>query len=176
MSILDTCARNLAASGYAIATSTTELRFEDASVLGFVAEFETVAALLAGWQSAEETFLRTHAAALRRDPRKAWNLYTVLLTPEPAATEQRGTLFAIEENFRATRKLARAGISTERDVENALGALLPIRHRMDLTNEDVLELVNGRLSALPSEAVRSLLDDATGDGFAEALLRGEESR
>lgn len=176
MTILDTCARRLTASGYAIATSTTELRFEDASVLGFIAEFETVAALLEGWQHAEGAFLRTHAAALRRDPRKAWNLYTVLLTPAPATAQQRAALFAIEENFRATRKLARAGIATERDVENALGALLPIRHRMDLKNEDVLELINGRLSALPSEAVRSLFDEATGDEFAEALLRGEESR
>ena len=60
-------ARRLSAAGYDVTPTTGHVRFEDASVLGFAAEFVSVAELLDEWIHAEETFLREHAAELRRD-------------------------------------------------------------------------------------------------------------
>ena len=175
MSTLATVAGRLSRNGYAVILAGSEVCFEDASVLGFVAEFESVAQLLDGWHGAEDAFLREHASALRRDRRKAWNVYSILLTPERASAEQERALVTLEENFQATRKVARSSIATDRDIENVLGALLPIRHRVGLRSENALELVASRLSALPSAAVRSLLAGGSGEDFADALVRAEES-
>ena len=175
MSILYMAARQLSTAGYTVVPAAGEVRFEDASVLGYVAEFESATTLLDRWKSVEDTFLRKHTAALRRDSRKAWNVYSILLTPEGASDEQRKNLVAVEENFQATRKVARAGIVLERDVENALGVLLPIRHRVSLSNESALDLLRDRLAGLPPTAVRSLLTGRSGEDFADALVRSEES-
>lgn len=175
MSTLDKAARCLSASRYEVVWTTAKVRFEDASVLGFVAEFESVAQLLDGWKEAEDDFLSEHASAFRRDRRKAWNVYSILLTPDRASAKQGRALVTLEENFQATRKIARASIATDRDIEDALGVLLPIRHRVNLSSENTLELLASSLLALPSGAVRSLLDGGSGEDFADALVRAEES-
>lgn len=175
MSILDMAARRLSAAGYDVTSTTGNVRFEDASVLGFVAEFASVAALLDEWIHAEETFLREHAVELRRDRRKAWNVYSILLTQERASAEQTKRLIAVEENFQATRKIARAGIAIDRDIDNALGVLLPIRHRVSLSSENALDLLRDRLSALPPSAVHSMLVGGNGEDIADALVREEET-
>ena len=167
--------RRLLVAGYDVTSTTSHVRFEDASVLGFVAEFVSVAALLDKWKHAEETFLREHAVELRRDRRKAWNVYSILLTPEPASAEQTKRLMAVEEDFQATRKIARAGITIDRDIHNALGVLLPIRHRVSLSNENALDLLRNRLSALPPSAVHSMLIGGNGEDIADALVREEET-
>ena len=176
MSTLDTVAKHLSAGGYTAIPGDGEVRFEDASVLGFIAEFVSVAQLLDGWQRSQDVFLRKHASALRQDRRKAWNVYSILLTPERASTDQKKALVSVEEDCRATRKVARAGILTDRDIEKALGVLLPIHHRVSLTSENTLELLNERLSALPSAAVKGLLAGGSGEDFADALVRAEESQ
>ena len=124
----------------------------------------------------EDSFLRRHASELRRDRRKAWNVYSLLLTPDRASSDQKGLLVEIEEDFRATRKIARAGIATDRDVLNALGVLLPIRHRVSLNGEDALSRVADRLSALPSAAVETLLARGSGEEIADTLVRAEEAQ
>jgi len=177
MSTLGTIARRLSDEGYEVITTVGELCFEDASVLGVVVEFESVADLLHGWEEKENAFLHKHAKALRRDRRKAWNVYSILLTPEKASAEQVKALVALEENFQLTRKIARAGIATDRDIENALSVLLPIRQRVRLRSENALEeLIAARLAALPSDAVQSLLNGAVGEDVADALFRAEESK
>lgn len=175
MGLLDAVARRLSSNGYWVLVASGEVRFEDASVLGCVSEFGSVNELLEGWKHAEDTFVRRYSAALRRDLRKAWNVYTILLTAERASVPQRRDLVAIEENFQATRKVARAGIATEGDIEIALGVLLPIRHRVSMSSENALEAVSNRLSALPSEAVKALLAGGSGEHFANILVRTEES-
>ena len=128
-----------------------------------------MAQLLNGWKEAEDAFLRDRASGLRRDRRKAWNVYSIFLTPERAFAAQERDLVLVEENFQATRKIARAGIATDRDIENALGVLFPIRYRVSLRSENALGLVTSRLSALPSGAVRSLLDGGSGEELCECL-------
>lgn len=176
MSILDTVARRLSANGYAVVFAAGELRFEDASVLGFVAEFQTIGALLEGWQAEQERFLRSNASALRRDRRKAWNVYSILLTQEQVSEEQRRALVAVEEDFGSTRKVARAGVTTDRDIEGALGVLLPIRHRVSLSSENALGALARRLDSVPQRALEVLLAGGSGQEFAEALIQFEEAR
>jgi hypothetical protein len=175
MSILDTVARRLSANEYSVVFAADELRFEDASVLGFVAEFQTVRDLLEGWQAEQERFLRSNAAALRRDRRKAWNVYSILLTREQASEEQSRALVAVEEDFGSTRKVARAGVITDRDIERALGVLLPIRHRVSLSSENALGVLARRLDSLPSRAVEVLLAGGSAEEFVEALIQVEEA-
>lgn len=175
MNILDMAAKRLLVAGYDVTSTAGRIRFEDASVLGFVAEFVSVAALLDEWKHTEESFLRDHAAELRRDRRKAWNVYSILLTHERASAEQTRRLIAVEENFQATRKIARAGIAIDPDVDNALGVLLPIRHRVSLSSENALDILRNRLSALPPSAVHSMLVGGNGEDIADALVREEET-
>ena len=175
MSILDTVARRLSSSGYTVAPGGDEVRFEDASVLGFVAEFSTVEQLVSGWQQAQDRFLRNSGGVLRRDRRKAWNVYSILLTPERASAEQTRVLISVEEDFQSTRKIARSGVATDRDVDSAISVLLPIRHRVSLSGENALELMASHLGALPSGAIESLLAGGSGEEFADALVRAAES-
>jgi hypothetical protein len=61
------------------------------------------------------------------------------LTPEEAeGPDERGVL-AIEEDLRATRKIARCGIKTKTDVTHALHPVLPLQQSTVLSDEDVLE-------------------------------------
>ena len=126
MSILDTAARRLTSGGYNVVSGGDEVRFEDASVLGFAVEFPTIERLLSGWQEAQDRFLRSCAGALRRDRRKAWNVYSIFLTAEHASIEAVRALVSVEENFESTRKIARSGVVTERDIESAMAVLLPM--------------------------------------------------
>jgi hypothetical protein len=174
MSLLDIASRRLSSVGYSVAPWGDEVRFEDASVLGFVAQFPTVEQLTSGWEAAQERFLLDNARALRRDRRKSWNVYSILLTSEVASAEQTRVLTGREEDFQSTRKIARSGIVTDRDVDSAIAVLLPIRHRVSLSSEDALELVADRLATLPERAVKSLLAGGSGEDFADALLREEE--
>lgn len=174
MSVLDTARRCLSSAGYTTALVGEEIRFEGTSVLGFIREFASVRTLLRGWKGAQDEFLRTNASALRRDRRKSWNVYSVFLTSERASDEEAQLLISIEEDFRATRKLVRAGMSTDADVEDALGVLLPIRHRVSFVAEDALIRVANRLGSLPTGSVGLMLGGGTGAELAEALLHGEE--
>jgi len=174
VSIVDSVLSRLSSAGYTTARFGDEIRFEDASVLGFVREFATARHLIEEWQRAQDQFLRANAPALRRDRRKSWNAYSVLLTSQPASEEEAQRLITIEEDFRATRKVVRAAVSTDGDVESALAVLLPIRRRVRFVAEDALARVSDRLSALPRPALEALLRGATGEEFAQALLRGEE--
>jgi hypothetical protein len=166
--------RRLTSAHFTAARVGDEVRFEDASILGFVRDFASVPLLLEGWHDAQDQFLRSSAAELRRDRRKAWNAYSFFLTAAQASEDEARALIAIEEDFRSTRKVVRAGVSTDADVDGALSVLLPIRHRVRLSAEDAVGRVADRLTSLPREAVDLLLRDATSEEFAEALLRERE--
>src|SRR5262245_2292274 len=95
-----------------IAPASTSLQFEDESVLGILHVSDSLQNLIDGWKDIQDTFLRDSSSRLLSDPLKAWNCYTVLLTSQPAKREDASALFQIEEDFRGTRKIVRAGIST----------------------------------------------------------------
>jgi hypothetical protein len=167
-SLLDGCGyRTMAIS------AATAFTFEDESVMGLVSEHKSVQELLSKWENTQDTFLGAHASTLRINPAKAWNIYTVHLTAEPPLNDVLSKLFAIEEDFRGTRKLARAGIQTKDDLRNALLSLLPIQSRVVLTKESHTERIRGRLVAVhPSLSL--LFDDLSPQQVAKAILEWQE--
>lgn len=103
------------------------LQFEDPTLLGFLATYDTASELLRDWRQAQDTFLRVHAKRLRRDPLKAWNIYGVLLSEGAPTSDELLLVMSIEEDLSATRKIARAGVSTKSTLLSALAPLLPLR-------------------------------------------------
>lgn len=120
--------------------------FEDDVVVGFVAIHNDVGSIIERWRKQQDDFLARNATFLRRDPRKAWNVYSVFLTEAPSA-ERGWDLFSIEADFNGTRKIARCGLLNRSDVVRALSSILPLAgiegRRAD---PGVKALVQGRLS------------------------------
>lgn len=102
-----------------------QLEFEDDTILGFVGVHASVTDLVTRWREQQDTFLRTHAAKLRRDPSKAWNAYAILLTDAPVEDEG-WKLLGVESDLAATRKIVRGGIITSEDLRAALAPVLPL--------------------------------------------------
>ncbi len=148
------------------------LYFEDLSVLGMVCTVETVPQLLSDWEKLQDAFLRDNAPRLVLDPLKAWNCYSVFLTADPAAKNDVSALFSIEEDFRGTRKIVRAGVAMRHDVEIALSPLLPLRRLLTLAPDDVKSRLASRLGA-PGAPLQALLSDVAVDKVASSLLEAE---
>ena len=95
-------------------TSSPVICFENAALMGFAHVFDSALALLDEWEARQEHVLARHAAALRAAGIKAWNVYSLLLTAE-SAPDQTRAIERIEEDFKLTRKIARAkAVSRER--------------------------------------------------------------
>lgn len=123
------------------------LQFEDANLLGFVAVHNTIADLLRSWQAQQDEFLRRNAVSLRRDPSKAWNIYAVFLTGDRASGDAAARLLSIEEDFRATRKIAQANVVSRADVQRALAPLLPLSSAGVVQSLDPDRALRDRLDA-----------------------------
>lgn len=146
--------------------------FEDMSVLGALYVLGTVKELVDQWESLQDAFLRDNAPRLVVDPFKAWNCYTAFLTADLPATNDASTLFAIEEDFRGSRKVVRAGVGSRADIETALAPLLPLRRLLTLAPDDIKIRLSSRLGE-PGSPLQSLLTDASPAKIAAALLEAE---
>jgi hypothetical protein len=146
------------------------MTFEDDTLLGFVHVFPDVGTLLAEWISVQRAVLARSAPQLRMSREKAWNVYALFLTgARPKADEQRA-LDAIEEDFAATRKIARAPIGTLADLRQALLPLLPIIPGREATVSDYQTKLRGRLSMLPPAAVDAIIGTTEPDDIARILM------
>jgi hypothetical protein len=150
----------------------TWFHFEDASVIGILHVTASLEELVQRWQQVQDNFLRDSAPRLALDPLKAWNCYTVLLTSAPGTTHNGIALSSIEEDFRGTRKIVRAGVATRPDVERALGALLPLRNILPLTAENLRARLADRFGG-PGSPLASLLSDSQPAQVVASLLRPE---
>lgn len=133
--------------------------FENTALMGFVHVFDTAEALLCGWKESQQVALARHAASLRGAGVKAWNVYSVFLTPDQDARRGR-EIERIEEDFSLTRKIARASITTPDGVEKALLPLLPIHSKPLLGASNFEKRLRARLKDLPQDAVTALLNEA----------------
>lgn len=124
--------------------------FEDESVMGAVFVFDTVANLLENWSTIHARFLNINASNLRSAPEKAWNLYSVFLSPGLASSDQAHQLALLEEDFRATRKLGKAGVTGEDEATTALLPLLPLQNEVNLGVPDIEQDLKGRLDLSPA--------------------------
>lgn len=142
--------------------------FESQSIAGFLHVFETAQELLSEWQARQSKVLERHALALRSASDKAWNVYSVFLTGAKAL-ELRRSIEKLEENFTLTRKIARQGVRTDEDLENALMALAPIRARPILENADLENRVRARSKSISRDALNGFLGTATPAEVVELL-------
>jgi len=134
------------------------MQFEDETLMGFVCELP-LPSIMQEWSRRQDTFLKSNAQVLANSALKAWNLYSVFLTADVPDENARKTLMAIEEDFRASRKVVTAGIQTVADVTRALYPFIPIQNVAALETSDSLRKLRGRLSALPKAALDALLSE-----------------
>jgi hypothetical protein len=146
------------------------LTFEDDIVLGFLCRFVDVASLLSGWSAAHKAILTRCAPQLRLSRDKAWNVYAVFLTSVPASPSEAHEINRIEDDFTATRKIARAGIGSSDDVQRSLLPLLPIRSITDVAVSDYSSKMRTRLSMLPAQAVDAILGSTSPEELARILM------
>jgi len=148
----------------------TVLLFEDESIMGFVASFETAEQLLEKWKEQQGQFIAKLAVPLRRAARKSWNCYAILLSRASAPPALRPELTSLEEDLTLTRKLVGDGISSDEDVERVLMPILPIRHQLANPQIDQ-ESPSSRLTSWSGEARRLLeTNEASPIDLIETLL------
>jgi hypothetical protein len=161
MDLIAEARRVLEKNNYTVARArATEniIHFEDGNLMGFVWAAPTVSKLLKEWQAHQDSFLKLNSDALARSELKAWNLYSVLLTAGEPRDDERPALVQIEEDFRASRKIARCGISTSEDVLNALLPFVPIQRIVPVQHYSEFEELRQRVKSVPTPAVEILLE------------------
>lgn len=161
---------------------TDRMYFEDRSVFGMVTTYDSVPHLLQNWETRQDQFLESNKKSLRSagNQEKVWNAYTVHLTvgdfadDERKKAEQENRLFHIEEDFRGTRKVARANITDDEDVAEALFPLLPIQKIPQLAAENYRQRLERELSKEFDDAFLSVLneEDST-DDIVDKLLENQ---
>lgn len=142
--------------------------FESIALMGFVHVFDSAEALLDGWKARQQLALSRHSASLRSAGTKAWNVYSVFLTGDQAPSRSRD-IERIEEDFSLTRKIARASVSIQDDVEKALLPLLSIRSKPLLGASNFESRLRSRLKDIPSDAVTAFLNDTPASEIARIL-------
>jgi hypothetical protein len=149
-------------------TTATVICFENAAVIGFVHVFPSADDLLTGWQAAQNVVLSRHGPALRAAGAKAWNVYSIFLTEEQAPTQQRA-IERIEEDFTLTRKIARAGVRTQDDLERTLLPLAAMRAQPLISETDFEDRLRVRLKDVSPDALTAFLGTAAAEEVARIL-------
>lgn len=145
--------------------------FENAAIIGFVHVFRSTEELLEQWLLAQQTVLSRHSAALRAAGGKAWNVYSVFLAQEHTPTLQRD-VERIEEDFSLTRKIARAGVRTLGDVQNALLPLTAVKASPVLSDADFRDRLGIRLGDVSGEVLAAFFGDVGAEDVARILVEG----
>jgi len=143
--------------------------FENNSIIGFVHVFPTARELIDGWEARQHITLSRCAASLRSSGSKAWNVYSVFLSPENPGELIR-SIERVEEDFSQTRKIARAGVRSKEHVERALLPLLSIRTKPLLDAADVEGRIRARLKNVPDEIATAFFADSASSDIARMLV------
>ena len=142
--------------------------FENAMLIGFTHVFESSAKLLTQWEAVQRAVLKQYNVALRNAGDKAWNVYSIFLTDDAESSRQRA-IERLEENFALTRKIARGGIRTNKDIEHVLLPLTSIQARPSLGVTDFEDRLRVRLKEASSDAVTAFLSETAANEVAHIL-------
>jgi hypothetical protein len=153
---------------WAGSTAAPVICFENVASVGFLFVFPTVSELIGSWKAAQQSALARHAASLRASGPKAWNVYSVFLTPESLPSRAR-VVERLEEDFSLTRKIARVGIQTADDLERALLPLISIRSRPLLGAANFETRLRARLKDIPLDAVTAFMNETASVEVARIL-------
>jgi hypothetical protein len=176
--LIDTAIRELLSeAGYALGSLSTPkhevMTFENDTVLGFVLRYPDAKSLLTNWLADSNNVLMAAQFLLRRSDLKAWNVYFLILSDEPANYGQLINVQAIEENLVGTRKIARAGVKATEELRSALLPLLPVQNSPRLEPVDVPAEIRLRTGELPAEGVEAFLSDASEATVLQLLEAGQ---
>lgn len=149
--------------------------FEDSSLLGFVWIAPNPAALVKEWQRRQDSFLSDNHLQLRQSKDKSWNAYSVLLTEPDVSTEEVHALLKIEEDFRGTRKIAKAGLRTTELLVRALLPLLPIQNLVELERDDSRERLRSRLNRIDPVLLEAVVGEEKPEETAKTLVSHYEN-
>jgi len=145
--------------------------FESSSIIGFLHVFQSGTELLTSWEARQKAVLARYAPAFRVAGAKAWNVYSVLLA-EAATPIESQAIAEIEENFSLTRKIARTGIQTQHDLEQALLPLRRIQSQPVVSESNFEARLRDQLILQPDSAIDALLGDADPSDVAQILEEG----
>lgn len=176
MSLLPDVEALLSKAGYRTAqhsAAPSSITFEDDSLFGFVAEYDSISSLSEGWRNTEQIFLTFHAPSLRQAAQKAWNCYSVHITADAGSESEIRSLLAIEEDFKSTRKIARAALSSRKDLVYTLAPLLPLQNVIAHERQALHPDLKSRLHEWPPAAVEALAGDASADEIMALLLEAK---
>jgi len=172
MDLLSDIRSVLEGAGYATFSprpDSTFLYFEDISIMGYLQILPSVKEIINNWEGIQDGFLKTNASRFQRDAQKAWNLYTILLTSQVGENEEVANLLEIEEDFRSTRKIMRAGIVTRGDVLTVLSPILPLENIQPVGITDANELLRERLGK-SDLILQNIVTDTTAKTIFQKLL------
>ncbi len=146
--------------------------FENDRLLGFLWEAPSVSSLLREWETHQDNFLELNAARLKGSGLKSWNIYSVLLTADVIDEATRTKLIEIEEDFRATRKIARGAIISPDELKDTLLPLLPLQNlALDGSGHDNEQAARQRLTHVPERALQALLNPGKPSERLEVLKK-----
>lgn len=173
MMIIQEARKILERSGYLVISSPTVgmLHFEDSSLVGFLKVSDTVEEMLSNWERLQDEFLRSSDRKLRKSGEKSWNIYAVILSAGSPSAEQINRLKSIEEDFRASRKIARAGLISRFDIAKVLLPLVPIQNSVTLIEEDVISRLRDRMISIPDDVFAAIAGDESVANVADLLSR-----
>jgi hypothetical protein len=146
----------------------TVICFENATLIGFVHVFTSATDLLTRWQEVQNVALSHHSPALRAAGAKAWNVYSVFLTEEQAPNLQR-VIERIEEDFALTRKIARASVRTQNDLERTLLPLTALRAQPLISETDFEDRLRARLKDVSPDVLTAFLGATPAEEVAKIL-------
>ena len=130
--------------------------------------------ILKNWRAKQGTFLSDKDEQLRKSKGKSWNIYSVFLTEADPSPDEENELVLIEEDFRGTRKLARAGLRTSSQIARALLPLIPVQNLVVLGEEDAMNRLKTRLASIPGALLDAILGSATAAQVTELIRRSHE--
>jgi hypothetical protein len=142
--------------------------FENAALIGFLHVFPSAEELLSQWEASQRAVLSRHAVALRSAGAKAWNVYSVFLTPEQSKVHLRA-IERIEEDFALTRKIARTALRTPVDIEKTLLPLIAVKAQASLAAADFEARLRSRLKDIAPAALTAFLGEMRADEVARIL-------
>jgi hypothetical protein len=142
--------------------------FENPSIAGFLFVFDSAAELRSTWEERQTAVLARFAPVLRVAGAKAWNIYSVLLTENANADEARAVA-ELEEDFTLTRKIARVGIRTQHDLEQALLPLRRIQSQPKVGEANFESRLRDQLLLLRTATVDAFLGEAEPASVAQML-------
>lgn len=142
--------------------------FENPSIAGFLFAFPSGEELLQTWETRQATVLSRFSPLLRTAGAKAWNIYSIFLaeTASPAESRQ---IVEIEENFNLTRKIARGGIRTQFDLDQALLPLRGIQSKPKVGEANFENRLRDQLLLLRKPTVEAFLGKAEPSAVAQML-------